>query len=380
MRSHLLFLLLILGSCAAAQPGRVYLKGSLEHLPQVRTVSLRTVPGLVPITAPVLVRDGRFDLSCQIDAPQLALLSFTGDAPLLRQHGVDDKVYNIPVFLQAGAISLDCRDSLPLARISGSEAHDAYLALMASGAPIERAISHWRELSADSTIRNNAARQRQITRKLDSLEALYREEVFGNFLRRHIGSPLSAWALTQYWYREGDPEQVLSFLVNMPRTMRNSRSMRALEEMAEKMARTAVGMEAPDFTLNDTLGNAVSLASFRGKWVLLQFWASWHLTSRLNNADLVKAFDRYRNRNFTILGVALERQKSYRKYWMEAIHDDSLCWTQVTDFKYWDGPVLKKYGIPGIPFNLLIDPQGKIVARYLRGERLWAKLEQFLEP
>jgi peroxiredoxin len=383
MRTFLLFLILLICCDAVAQAGKVLLNGTLSNLPQVRRVMLRTVGGDFALAA-ADVRDGQFSLSYHLEVPALAWLTFSGDTPVVMQHGVGDKVYNVPIFLEAGVITVSCADSLQSTRITGSEAHQEYLQLLAAGAPLERAIQHWKELAADSSIRENAERQRYITRKLDSLEVRYREDVFGRYLRRNSSSPLAMWALNQYWHREGDPEQVLAFLINMPRAMRNSRYLRGMGEMAERLTRSAIGRVAPEFRLHDTLGKEVSLSSFRGKWVLLNFWASWNLNSRLANRELLSAFEQYRNRNFTILSVAVERQKNHRKFWMEAIRDDSLTWTHVTDFKFFDSPVLKDYGLQNspfsLPFSLLIDPSGKIVARNLRGLRLWMKLDEFLEP
>lgn len=130
-----------------------------------------------------------------------------------------------------------------------------------------------------------------------------------------------------------------------------------------------------NFTQNDTLGNAVSLASFKGKYVLLDFWASWCGPCRAENPNVVKAYNKYKDKGFTILSVSLD-QPGKHQAWMDAIHKDGLTWTHVSDLKFWDNEVAKQYGIRAIPQNFLIDPEGKIIAKDLRGDELTKTLSE----
>lgn len=134
--------------------------------------------------------------------------------------------------------------------------------------------------------------------------------------------------------------------------------------------------KAPEFTLLDTSGKAVSLASFKGRYVLIDFWASWCKPCRMENPNIVKAYNQFRDKNFTILGVSLDDNK---KAWMSAIQADSLAWNHVSDLRGWQSQVVAMYGVQGIPYNFLLDPDGNIIAEDIRGKDLFQSLEKLLK-
>lgn len=149
-----------------------------------------------------------------------------------------------------------------------------------------------------------------------------------------------------------------------------------LEAQANKM-KGLIGQTAPELSLPDPNGKEVKLSSFRGKYVLVDFWASWCKPCREENPTVVKAYNKYKDKNFTILGVSLDRP-GQKDEWMKAVMKDNLTWTQVSDLMFWNSPVVQLYGIEGIPYNVLVDPYGKIIAESLRGPALEAKLGELL--
>jgi peroxiredoxin len=153
--------------------------------------------------------------------------------------------------------------------------------------------------------------------------------------------------------------------------------LQTLKKRIEILRSVQIGQPAPQFTLPDTTGKPVPLDTFKGEFLLVDFWASWCRPCREENPNVVKAYQAYHSKGFDVLGVSFDRNK---EKWEKAIQDDKLAWNHVSDLKFWNCAAGKLYGISSIPANVLLDKDQKIIARNVKGEQLMKKLEELLGP
>jgi len=202
------------------------------------------------------------------------------------------------------------------------------------------------------------------------------DKISADFVNKHTNSyvaPLAVIRLLQATQNVAEAEQLFNM---MPAKIRSSGLGQYINQQLEESKINAIGSVIKDFSQKDTSGNAVTISSFRGKYVLLDFWASWCRPCRMENPNVVAAYNKYHDKNFTILSVSLDQAKPA---WLNAIKMDGLTWSHVSDLKGWGNEVATLFHIQSIPQNLLIDPNGKIIAKNLRGAVLENKLDAILK-
>lgn len=329
-------------------------------------------------TDSVRVTDGKYKFSGKLEEPvsgriRVRYAADKNGQKLPMVGGRDAAV----VFLQPGKIKVNSVDSFSNIQVSGSAAHAEYIKLTRSAKPFDARMEPLYAKYAEQRKAKDNEGMEKTEKEIDALDAEKREKVYAEYVRNNPGSPLAVYALQQYAGWEINPDKVEPLFQSLSAANKAYPSARLLQEDVEIAKKTGIGRIAMDFTQNDTLGIPVSLSSLRGKYLLVDFWASWCGPCRAENPNVVKVFQKYKDRNFHIIGVSLDRPGQKEK-WMKAIHDDKLEWTHVSDLKFWDNEVAKQYGIKAIPQNLLLDPEGKIIAKNLRGEDLEARLGEAL--
>lgn len=201
--------------------------------------------------------------------------------------------------------------------------------------------------------------------------------ILKSFIAKHPDSYISLLALNELISSGTEATALYSLYQKLSESVQKTDLGNELGIRILSSTRTAIGAVAPDFTQKDPSGKPVKLSDFLGKYVLIDFWASWCGPCRSENPNVVKAYKQFKNKNFEILGVSLDNPNA-KSAWLKAIETDKLTWPQVSDLQGWKNSAARLYGVQSIPQNFLLDPKGVIVAKNLRGEQLIATLNTVL--
>ena len=354
---NLFFLLAFLPSLLFAQT-EFTVSGNVTGLPDGSVVRINNVNdnGLV---AQSTVTNGKFTIKGSIPEPNLHWITMGKEQA---QH----------LFLENTNINIEgTAKNLKNMQVTGSQAHKDFEQFRDVFNPL---VADFNGTVALINKTDNEKKREQLMAQYDSLLKKINSEV-GSFVAAKPGSFVTPFLLYITGQMLDDPMVMEHRFNSLADNIRNSLIGKMLSEYIAFNKVGAVGTEALDFTQTDPDGKEVSLSSFKGKYVLVDFWASWCKPCRMENPNVVKAYNKFSPKNFTVFGVSLDKEKDP---WLKAIKTDNLNWPQVSDLQFWNNSAAVLYHVQGIPQNFLIDPNGKIVGRNLRGTDLEAKLCELL--
>ncbi len=370
MKRIILLALLILPAFVFAQDNKYTVQGTLGTYNAPAKVYIRYRVEKTVKKDSVTLKNGHFQFTGTVSGdPVYANLMFNAKGTGMNYDDAKS------IYLEKGTITVTSADLLGNAKVSGTRANDDNVRYDAALKPVNDAYDalEAKGKNADTTVQKSESFQKENNKAEKAIEV---QEAAANkqFIKDNPDSFISLVALEGYAYG-ADYVDIAPLFDGLSANIKQTDAGKEFAERVPKIKAIALGAVAPEFAEADTSGKIVNLSSFRGKYVLIDFWASWCGPCRQENPNVVKAFNRYKGQKFTIIGVSLDQPNGKNK-WLAAIHKDGLNWTQVSDLKYWDSKVAGQYAVRGIPQNFLLDPDGKIIAKNLRGDDLEEKLEE----
>ena len=359
----LAIILIVLSACQ--QKSGYVVNATLEGIPDGKVyMNVRGAEGMEKIDSADLF-NGHFEMTGEVTEPGMVYLT-------VPEAGRERPQF----FLENSEIVIEGKKgNLAEMSVVGSNLQDQYSAFMLVTAPFDEKEA---KIYDDYSVANESGDTAAITKIMADYDLLTeaRDAAVDAYIAENNNSIISAYIVARQKIYGLELADLEAYQTTFGEIANNSKYGKIISDRIGILKGVAIGQKAPEIAMPDTVGVVQKLSDLQGKYVLVDFWASWCGPCRVENPNVVKAYQQFHEKGFDIYAISLDQK---RDNWLKAIKDDNLTWTQVSILEGWKAPAVKEYGVMSIPANVLVDPNGVIVGRNLRGEDLDAKLHELLK-
>lgn len=317
------------------------------------------------------VQNGRFSFQGKTDLPFPAQL-------ILSHHNNQGQPDQLILYVEQGRIQIDGDDRISNAEVTGSKTNDLNMEFQRKAMSIQQKSRSLQKIYSNATLQKKNSKS--FTDSLDvEFENIKREykNAFLSFIQEHPDEILGAYMLRTELRTNVNNKEAQNLFFTLSENIQSTPVGKDIRELIDKSWNVEIGKDAPGFTLTGLDGSTVSLSDFRGKYVLLNFWSPDCHTCKEEIPVLKENYDKYREQDFVIVSVVIE-DEDHREKWSDAVEKYNMNWVNISDLKMWQSPLIEMYNVQFVPHNLLIGPDGKIVAKDLHGDNLQQTLQRIL--